>query len=71
MSLKPIVIRHENGQRNVYKKGEFIAAIFDHRGRNTSDRQSTIRDNWGVAWCSGRYDWHARLSEALDNVRKA
>lgn len=66
-----IVIKRENGQRNVYKQGEFVAAIVDHRGRNRDDAHSTIQDDWGVAWRSGRFDWHGSLSEARDNVLKA
>lgn len=66
-----IVIRRENGQRNVYKQGEFVAAIVDHRGRNRKDAHSTIQDDWGVAWRTGRFDWHGSLSEARDNVLKA
>lgn len=69
-----IEIRRENGQRNVYQGDELIASIFDHRGAakagTKTDRFSTIRDDWGVAWRSGRYDWHGTYAEARDNAMK-
>lgn len=69
-----IQIKHENGQRNAYRGNELIASIFDHRSSpkpgSKVDRFSTIQDDWGVAWRSGRYDWHGSLKEARDNVKK-
>lgn len=63
-----IRIKQENGQRNVYKDGAFIASIVDHR---QSPKIGTITDNWMVAWKTGRVDWHGSLSDARDNVLKA
>lgn len=71
MSWSQLSIRHENGKRNVYKQGECIATILDHRDGKSTDRHSTIPDNWCIAWRTGRFDWHSSLSDALDNVRKA
>lgn len=66
-AAKRVVIRHENGQRNVYKAGVYLASIFDHR-RSTG---ASIQGNWGVAWSTGRYDWHETYGQARDNVLKA
>ncbi|WOB06509.1 hypothetical protein [Piscinibacter gummiphilus] len=72
--MSAITIRRENGQRNAYLGGKFIASIHDFRAaaktNSKVDRFSTIQDNWGVAWTSGRYDWHGTYGEARDNVLK-
>lgn len=69
-----ITIKRENGQYNAYRGDVLIANIVDHRGRPKAgsklDRFSTIQDDWGVAWGSGRYDWHGSFAEARDNVLK-
>jgi hypothetical protein len=69
-SRQRIVIRLQNGQRNAYLGDCLVASIYDHRGRNRADRFSTVCDNWGVAWRTGRYDWHGTLAEARANVLK-
>ena len=65
-----IRIKRTNGERCVYDGQKLIANIYDHRRRSKTDRHSTIQDNWGVAWVTGRYDWHETLAEARDNALK-
>lgn len=66
-----ITIRRENGGRNVYKGGRLIAQIIDHRGLGAKDKWGRrIDGDWGVAWVSGRYDWHNTYQEASDNALK-
>ena len=65
-----IQIRRINGERCVYQGNRLVANIYDHRGRSKTDRYSTIQGDWGVAWTSGRYDWHNTYAEARDNALK-
>lgn len=67
---KFIRIQRINGERCVYQGDRLIANIYDHRKRCKSDRFGTARGDWGVAWSSGRYDWHNTYSEARDNALK-
>lgn len=62
--------RNEFGVRCVERGGVLIATICDHRRRNKKDKCSGIQDNWGVAWSTGRYDWHGTYQEARDNALK-
>lgn len=65
-----IQIRRINGQRCVYQGARLVANIYDHRKRCKHDRFSTVKGDWGVAWASGRYDWHNTYCEARDNALK-
>ena len=67
MSIK---IKKINGERCVYQHGQLIANIYDHRRRAKRDQYNTIRDDWMVAWVSGRCDWHGTYEEAKDNALK-
>lgn len=63
-----IVIRRINGERCVYQGDRLIANIYDHR--DIRWRGEHVKDNWGVAWHTGRYDWHGTYAEARDNALK-
>ena len=58
-------------QRNYYSGCKvFVGSIVDHRGRNKKDKCSGIRDNWGIAWVTGRFEWFGTLAEAQEEMRK-
>ena len=66
-------IRIETGPLNrvVYQGDKIIATIHDHRRWSQKSKEiNNIAGNWGVAWMSGRYDWHDTYSEAMDNALK-
>jgi len=55
--------RFIRGQRDFYLGDLHLGSIIDQRG-------TKLPGNWGVAWVSGRYDWHNTLQEARDNALK-
>jgi len=57
-------IKVENGQHNAYYGRKYIATI------NVQRKNPAAQGDYGVAWATGRYDWHNTFQEAQDNVRK-
>lgn len=57
---------HADGTRAIFRGETIIGTIYGEKPTKANGRA----DYWGIAWCSGRFDWFGTYAEARDCALK-